>query len=67
MKRLIIHLKKVDKVVVEKLDKKTGKTIKIPKIFNTLNIIFENNKQLNAHISRHKDNTKSYKVHAFNI
>lgn len=53
MKRLIIHLKKVEKVT----DKKGKK-----KIFNTLNIPIKDDKEIVHHLSMHSENIKSQKI-----
>ena len=60
MQRLIIHLKKVEKVVVP-FKNGTKK-----KIFNTLNIPFSTKKELNYHLTRYSENIKSYKTSFYN-
>ena len=57
MKRLIIHLKKVEKISFK--DKKgNDKT----KIFNTLNISFSIEKEKNAHLSFYECNIHKWHV-----
>lgn len=51
MKRLIIHLKKVDKI---------GN-----KIYNTLNYIIKNQDEENYFLTKHHENISSYKVSFF--
>lgn len=62
MKRLIIHLKKVDKVIVPFYNKEKKIMDTKFKIFNTLNLPFLTEKQKTHHLSMHKDNIKSYRV-----
>ena len=52
MKRLIIHLKNVEKETVK------GKV----KIFNTLNIPVKSEKEIVHHLSMHSENIKSHKI-----
>lgn len=56
MKRLVIHLKRVDKVKVEEKGKLKSK------IFNTLNIPVKNDKEIAYHLGVHGDNVKSHRV-----
>ena len=60
MKRLVIHLKRVDKVSVET---KAGKSKW--KIFNTLNIPVKTDKDITYHLGLHGDNVKSHKISIF--
>jgi len=60
MKRLIIHLRKVEKVSVET---KNGKLKS--KIFNTLNIPVKTEKDIVYHLGLHGDNVKSHKISIF--
>lgn len=56
MRRLIIHLKRVDKVFVEEKGKSKSK------VFNTLSIPVKDDKEITYHLGVHGDNIKSHRV-----
>lgn len=62
MKRLIIHLKRVDKVKTPFYNKKKKMMDVKMKIFNTLNLPFSSEKEKQHHLSMHDGNIKSYRV-----
>ena len=71
MQRLIIHLKRVEPVIVMVKQKTKGvhkdlkpkfETVAKKKIFNTLNFIISSEKEIAHHLSMHDKNIKSYKT-----
>ena len=64
MQRLIIHLKKVDKVSVLVKNPKTKQMQNKTKIYNTLSFMVSNEKEILHHLSMNSENIKSHRISA---